>query len=128
MGTYVCNSYELIAGHYLPRVPEGHKCRRPHGHNYKIEVYASGPVMENGFIVDFYDIDRIMMPLIEQLDHTMLNEHEGLENPTAEIISHWFLSRLREITPLIYAVKVWETPSCWALSTWAPGGFPAADR
>jgi 6-pyruvoyltetrahydropterin/6-carboxytetrahydropterin synthase len=122
-------SYELIAGHYLPKVPDGHKCRRPHGHNYRIEIMVTGRVQNNGFIIDFYNIEKIVKPLLDQLDHTMLNEHEGLENPTAENISGWFLEKLSNAIPEEqWSVKVWETPTCWALSTYSGDELPPALR
>jgi 6-pyruvoyltetrahydropterin/6-carboxytetrahydropterin synthase len=97
------NKYELIAGHWLPKVPDGHKCRRPHGHNYEIEVV----------------IDKVVQPLLATLDHTMLNDHEGLENPTAEVISEWFQKRINSaLSPdmVCKCVTVWETKNCWAKS------------
>jgi 6-pyruvoyltetrahydropterin/6-carboxytetrahydropterin synthase len=113
------NKYELIAGHWLPKVPDGHKCRRPHGHNYEIEVVIAGAVQENGFIIDFYDLDKVVQPLLATLDHTMLNDHEGLENPTAEVISEWFQKRINSaLSPdmVCKCVTVWETKNCWAKS------------
>ena len=119
MTTVIGNTYELIAGHWLPNVADDHKCKRPHGHNYEIEVVISGDIQETGFIIDFYDLDKIVKPLLDKLDHTMLNEHEGLENPTAELIAAWFRLKIgNELPPhlLCKSVKVWETKHCWALS------------
>lgn len=119
MPTTIGNRYEFIAGHFLPKVPDGHKCKRPHGHNYEIEVIISGPIADNGFIIDFYDLDKIVKPLLDLLDHRMLNDIEGLENPTAEYIAHWFRHRIANRLPIGYncdGVQVWETKNCWALS------------
>jgi len=120
MTVTIGNRYELIAGHFLPKVPVGHKCSRPHGHNYEIEIVISGKIKETGFIVDFYDLDKVMKPLLEMLDHQMLNDIDGLENPTAEIIALWFHEKLITKMPdgaKCDSVKVWETKNCWALST-----------
>ena len=34
--------FQIEAAHYLPNVPEGHKCRRLHGHSFRIEVRVEG--------------------------------------------------------------------------------------
>ena len=45
--------YDFSAAHYLPRAPEGHKCRRLHGHSYEIEVAVRGDVdPETGWLID----------------------------------------------------------------------------
>ena len=43
-----------------------------------------------------------------------LNEIEGLENPTAEVIAVWIFDRIRPKLPQLSSVKVFETPDCWA--------------
>lgn len=108
--------YTFEAAHHLPHVPDGHKCKRVHGHNYKVEVMLSSPTLdERGFVVDFAELDAAMQPLIDKLDHTLLNDTEGLENPTAEIIALWFRDRLQDVLrgfrPLI---RVWETDRYFA--------------
>ena len=35
--------FQIEAAHYLPNVPEAHKCRRLHGHSYKVEVVVAWP-------------------------------------------------------------------------------------
>ena len=42
------------------------------------------------------EIDAEVRPLLEMVDHRLLNEVEGLDNPTAEIIAGWFLARIRD--------------------------------
>lgn len=120
MATSIGTRRELIAGHFLPKVPVGHKCARMHGHNYMVDIELQGPVHDNGFIVDFYDVDKIVEPLFKKLDHTVLNDTEGLENPTAENISLWFRTRIQSelrMHNVEVRVRVWETPTCWALSS-----------
>ena len=106
----VTRRYAFEAGHFLPMVADDHKCKRPHGHNYELDVTVSAPLHDNGFIIDFWDLDKIVDPLIEKLDHRMLNGIEGLENPTAEHIAAWFLLRI----PMATAIRVFETKNCWA--------------
>lgn len=108
--------YTFEAAHYLPNVPADHKCRRMHGHNYKVEVLLSSPALdERGFVVDFAELDAAMQPLIAQIDHTTLNDTSGLENPTAEIIALWFRGHLKSALPGFHPiVRVWETDRYFA--------------
>ena len=102
--------FQVEAAHFLPNVPEGHKCARLHGHSFRIEVHVSGPVGEqDGWVMDFADLRRIFQPLFDQLDHHCLNEIEGLENPTSEILAKWIWQRLKSELPLLSKIVVAET-------------------
>jgi 6-pyruvoyltetrahydropterin/6-carboxytetrahydropterin synthase len=98
------------AAHRLPRVPEGHKCARLHGHSFKIELAVFGPVNpETGWLIDFGEIDLLWQPLHDRLDHNYLNEIEGLENPTSENLARWLWQRLKPAIPQLERVIVHET-------------------
>lgn len=103
-------SYRFESAHFLPKVPEGHRCRNLHGHNYRVEIAVRGTVDARGFVKDFGEVDAEVAPVVAQLDHRLLNEVPGLENPTAEIIARWFLTRI----PSAARVRVWENEDCWA--------------
>ena len=102
--------YRFEAAHYLPRVPEDHRCRNLHGHNYRVTVVLLGGLDARGFVKDFAEIDSVVEPLLRQLDHRLLNDVDGLENPTAEIIAAWFLDRI----PGCERVCVHENDDSWA--------------
>ena len=102
--------FHIEAAHRLPNVPEGHKCARLHGHSFKIEIHVSGPVQdEPGWVQDFADLSLAFKPLFDQLDHHYLNEIEGLDNPTSEILAKWIWQRLKPALPLLSKVIVQET-------------------
>jgi len=102
--------FQVEAAHFLPNVPEGHKCARMHGHSFRIEVHVSGePGADSGWVMDFADLKRAFEPLFEQLDHNCLNDIEGLENPTSEMLAKWIWERLREVLPGLSRVVVQET-------------------
>ncbi len=108
----VFKTFSIDAAHYLPGLPEGHKCGRLHGHSFRIEVHVTGPVEVNrGWVVDFADIKRSFAPLFEQLDHRCLNEIEGLANPTSENIARWIWKRLKPDLPGLSLIVVMETAS-----------------
>ena len=87
------------AAHALPRLPETHKCRRMHGHSFQVHVGAE-------------DLERLIPSLqrvYDRLDHTCLNEIEGLENPTSEEVSRWIWQALAPAAPGLSVVVVAET-------------------
>ena len=98
------------AAHRLPRVPEQHKCFRLHGHSFRVELAVSGPVDEHaGWLIDYADIERAWAPLLARLDHRYLNEIEGLENPTSEVLARWIWTELAPALPGLSRVTVCET-------------------
>lgn len=102
--------FTFEAAHKLPNTPEGHKCRRLHGHSYTIEIEVKGEVGEqSGWLIDFSDIKTAWEPLHAALDHYYLNEIEGLENPTSEVLSGWIWARLAPTLEHLSAVTVHET-------------------
>jgi len=104
--------FRFEAAHWLPNVPEGHKCRRMHGHSFRGEVAVRGEVDPAiGWLIDFADLKRAVDPLVAQLDHYLLNEVEGLANPTSEMLAVWLWDRLAPKVPLLYRVTVEETCS-----------------
>jgi 6-pyruvoyltetrahydropterin/6-carboxytetrahydropterin synthase len=117
--------YEFSAAHYLTGVPESHPCSRMHGHNYMVDVEVRGDVSPvTGFLIDFYEIDKYMKPLVAQLDHICLNDI--IENPTAERIAQWILEQYP--VKYLWSVKVWETPKCYAEVINHNGFWSAADK
>jgi len=102
--------FTFEAAHLLPRMPEGHRCRRLHGHSYAIEVRVEGEVDEgSGIVIDYGEIAEKVEPLIKRLDHYYLNEIEGLENPTSEVLARWLWDRIRPSLPQLVCIVVAET-------------------
>jgi 6-pyruvoyltetrahydropterin/6-carboxytetrahydropterin synthase len=103
-------SFGFEAAHLLPTFPEGHKCRRLHGHSFRVDVVVSGDVdPAKGFLIDYGDIKRAFAPLEKELDHQYLNDVRGLENPTSEMIAAWVWDRLAESLPMLESIVVHET-------------------
>ena len=110
MNVELRKSFQFEAAHLLPRLPAAHKCRRLHGHSFKVDIVVAGPCdRELGWLIDYADITAAFHPLWEQLDHRYLNEVTGLENPTSESIAVWIWDRLKPKLPLLTEVVVAET-------------------
>ncbi len=105
----IFREFSFEAAHRLPNVPPGHKCARLHGHCFRVEVHVRGAVdPEQGWVMDFAEIDAYFTPLRDQLDHHCLNEIAGLENATSENLAVWIWDRLCASLPLS-AVIIRET-------------------
>ncbi len=108
----IYKQFQFDAAHFLPHVPETHKCRRMHGHTYHVRIVLEGPLDPKlGWVADFGDIKAAWKTIEPELDHHNLNEIEGLENPTAEYIAVWIWNRLQPELPLLSRIEVFETPT-----------------
>ena len=106
----VARSFGFEAAHRLPNVPEGHKCRRLHGHSFRVELICEGEIdPHTGWLIDFADIKRAFEPVYARLDHRYLNEIDGLENPTSENVARWIWKRVRATLPMLVQITVAET-------------------
>lgn len=104
---YVFLEYSIDCAHWLPNVPDGHKCKTMHGHRYEIRLEITGEVNEIGWIVDYADVKAFADPVVMALDHQPLNLLPGLHNPTCENIVTYLRDNLG-ITGLC-AIEVRET-------------------
>jgi len=132
----ISKEYRWEMGHRLPF----HKglCRNIHGHSYRMVVEITGSLDKNGMVIDFFDLNKIIKPIIEKYDHAFLcwekdlklkdflvknkmkrvivNYHSTVENICSnfvEIISKKLIKNKKhkfdEIT-----VKIFESPNAFA--------------
>lgn len=107
---YVFLEYSIDCAHFLPFVPDGHKCGKMHGHRYDIRLEIAGePDRETGWIIDYADVKAISDPIIMGLDHKTLNEIPGLTNPTCENIVLYLTDYLQPKLPELAKIEVRET-------------------
>ncbi|MDP9404839.1 MAG: 6-carboxytetrahydropterin synthase QueD [Actinomycetota bacterium] len=107
MRTRVTRSFTFDAAHELPW--HSGKCRRLHGHTYRLEVSAEGPLDDNGVVVDFDDVESVVRrEVLERFDHRFLNEL--MENPTAELVAQDAWKRLEAAGLRVVRLRLWETP------------------
>ena len=105
-------TFQFEAAHMLPHLPKSHKCRRLHGHSFKVEIAITGECDKKlGWVIDYADISKAFKPIWEKLDHFYLNEVPGLENPTIENMCVWFWNSLAPQLPGLAEIIVHETPT-----------------
>ena len=81
-----------------------------HGHSFRFDVVVEGDVEpQRGYLIDYGQIKQAAEPIVQQLDHYLLNEIEGLANPTSEVLAKWIFDRLKKVLPAVTAVIVHET-------------------
>lgn len=109
----ITKTFTFAAAHHLTAVPEGHKCARPHGHNYAVTVELAAPMLDaQGFVTDYGDLDDLKEFIAIALDHRDLND--AMANPTAELLAAQLYQEFRPMHPQLQAVTVAETPGTTA--------------
>jgi 6-pyruvoyltetrahydropterin/6-carboxytetrahydropterin synthase len=104
--------FTFDAAHHLPNVPDGHKCKQMHGHTYHLTIFLEGEVLkEPGWVLDFADLKKAVRPVIGIVDHALLNNIPGLENPTAELFSIWLWDKIKPLLPALKRLELKETPT-----------------
>ena len=132
----IAKEFRWEMGHRLPE--HFGLCKNIHGHSYKMIVEFEGELDKNQMVIDYYDVERIINPVIEKLDHSfMVNIDdkiviEFLEkmnskkvvvgfNSTAENICNYLLSEIKKcsLPSNISSVKVrvYETQFDYAEET-----------
>ena len=126
----------LQSAHFLPFVEENHKCRRLHGHNFglwlSVEISDFDLVGTNSIEIMY----AISHEIKAELDRKILNDIDGLENPTSEFIAKWVYNKLQNSSLSVVSILCIETSnsaacyhgenlwSCWKSfdfeSVWRP--------
>jgi 6-pyruvoyltetrahydropterin/6-carboxytetrahydropterin synthase len=130
----ITREFTFEAAHHLP--DHRGKCRRPHGHSYRLQISLRGPIISapgessDGMVMDFDDLKTIVnSTILEQLsdavtrgpaaqpvekggmDHNDLNALTGIRT-TAENLVHWIWDALVAggiPDTLLYRIRLWET-------------------
>lgn len=104
--------FHIESARFLPHLPKSHPCANMHGHSFKIILQLKGELQPQvGWVMDYHEISLVMAPLLKQLDHKVLNEVPGLENPTSELLAKWIYEKARLSIPLLQSVTIMETTS-----------------
>jgi 6-pyruvoyltetrahydropterin/6-carboxytetrahydropterin synthase len=73
----IAKEFRWEMGHRLPE--HFGNCKNIHGHSYKMTVEIEGEINPLGMVMDYYDLKKVVNPLIEKLDHAfMVNNEDSL--------------------------------------------------
>ena len=112
MRARVIRKFHFHAAHHVPSFPDGHQCRRVHGHTFHGELVLEGEVNpQTGLAVEFAHVKTTLQKVIDVVDHQLLNDIEGLENPTTELLCDWFWKQLKPLLPQLKTIRLQETPN-----------------
>ncbi|HMU42028.1 MAG TPA: 6-carboxytetrahydropterin synthase [Ignavibacteriaceae bacterium] len=119
----IAKEFRWEMGHRLPE--HFGLCKNIHGHSYKMIVEFEGDLNNNEMVIDYYDVGKIINPIIEKLDHAfMVNKNDKLVldflekinskkvvvefNATAENICNYFITKIKKssLPSNISSVKV----------------------
>ncbi|MDG2302707.1 MAG: 6-carboxytetrahydropterin synthase [Gammaproteobacteria bacterium] len=101
--------FDFAASRSLPLLPEIHPCSRVHGHTFNVSLTLLGEIeAATGFMIDFGDVEIAIEAVKKKVDHYYLNDIEGLENPTTEIIAEWLWAKFISSLPQLTRITVQE--------------------
>lgn len=119
----IAKEFRWEMGHRLP--DHFGLCKNIHGHSYKMIVEFDGDLNNDQMVIDYYDVEKIINPIIEKLDHAfMVNKQDEMVidflekikskkvvvdfHATAENICNYFLDRIKKssLPSNIHAIKV----------------------
>jgi len=130
----ISKQFHFSAGHALIQLPTTHKCHRPHGHNYIVELVLGREELDgSSFVVDYGDLKSFQQYLDASVDHRFLTSSPD-EFPdwppdwvcnieavtTAENLAKRFADVIRVMPRMmpwgqyLLKVRVSETPKTWA--------------
>ncbi len=66
----IAKEFRWEMGHRLPE--HSGLCKNIHGHSYKMIVEFEGELDKNQMVIDYYDVEKIVNPIIEKLDHSFM--------------------------------------------------------
>jgi 6-pyruvoyltetrahydropterin/6-carboxytetrahydropterin synthase len=114
----LCVTSDFSAAHNL-REYAG-KCERLHGHNWRVDLRLAGSELnDEGMLLDFIEVKRILGQAIERFDHAYLNKVPPFDsvNPSSENLARVITETVTPLMPAhvrVTSVTVWESERCSA--------------
>ena len=106
----IFKKFSFESAHFLPNVPDDHKCKQVHGHTYRLTLFVEGGLDAGlNWVMDFAELKEVAAPVIKQIDHKLLNDIDGLDNPTCEAIAVWIWDRIKPGIPNLVKIELNET-------------------
>lgn len=112
----ISKQFSFSASHELTSLPDGHQCKRNHGHNYVVVVVLESSILNgHGFVRDYGELSPIKEWIDNTVDHRFLNDVMPAHlASTAENLAYWIYETFIQEYPELKMVGVSETPKTWA--------------
>lgn len=95
------------AAHHLNVGALDNPYRRMHGHSFRVEATVAGAMIPGeDWVADLGELEVALKEVAHELDHGLLNEKAGLENPTLERLCLYFRDRLISRYPGLSRIEV----------------------
>ena len=89
------------------------KERRVHGHSYILDVVVGGQVeSQYGWLEDYGNIKRLILPVYRRLDHHCLNDIAGLSDTRLDSLATWVAHELEDCVPFFVTARVSIAGDC----------------
>ena len=87
-----------------------------HMHDFYYEVTLYGVTNEEGYLLDFRDVEAVIKETInKKLVYKTLNKVLSVP-PTTENVAVWIYDQLKPVfKDLLHSVKLYETPESWII-------------
>lgn len=111
---FVSKEFSFDAAHNLVKFHG--KCEKLHGHTYKLVVTVAGKKDDEGIVIDFNELKRVVKNyVLNILDHSYINDI--LEQPSAENIAEWIWNKISDKLQtdryFLYEIRLYETPTSY---------------
>lgn len=111
----ISKTFHFSAAHHLPHLPPGHKCRMPHGHNYRVDITLSAPELdEQSFVLDYGELAPLKTYIDTHFDHQDLNEVLTVPTTAECIAKHLYDIAKGYWKEYGLVIRVSETDNTWA--------------
>jgi len=111
----IAKEFRWEMGHRLPE--HFGLCKNIHGHSYKMIVEFEGELDKNQMVIDFYDVEKTINPVIEKLDHSFMDnvkEKTGIEflekNNSKKVVVNHLATAANICTYLLSEIKKTSLP------------------
>ena len=108
----IARQFHWEMGHRLPF--HGGECKNLHGHSYRMWVELEGECDQNGMLIDYGEMKKLIQPVIDTIDHCFLcdEQDEYMKSflkispfkvvyvpftTTAENIAEYLLEKIRNV-------------------------------
>ena len=111
----IAKEFRWEMGHRLPE--HFGLCKNIHGHSYKMIIEFEGELNSQGMVIDFYDVEKIINPVIEKLDHAFMVKDD-------DTVTLEFLEKLNSKKVVVNFFATAENISKYILEIISKGNLP----